>query len=188
MGYILYYSNYCQYSKEVLRKLSQNIDPDLHFICIDSRVVEKGKVYIQMEQGQRIIMPETITKVPSLLLLNDGFKIIDDASQIINYFSPQRQEEIKRATMNNMEPTAFAFNSSSSVVSDNFSFLDQDSHQMEAKGNGGTRQMHNYVSLNDNSSINTPENEEYGSRGAGSSSLTIEQLQEQRNAEIKSIR
>jgi hypothetical protein len=34
------------------------------------------------------------------------------------------------------------------IVSDTYSFLDQGPDDLEAKGNGGMRQMHNYVDLN----------------------------------------
>jgi hypothetical protein len=36
----------------------------------------------------------------------------------------------------------------SNIVSDQYSFLDQGPEDLEAKGNGGLRQMHNYVDLN----------------------------------------
>jgi hypothetical protein len=50
-----------------------------------------------------------------------------------------------------MEPMAFSFGSGGGfgdVVSDSYSFLDQAPEDLEAKGNGGMRQMHNYVDLN----------------------------------------
>lgn len=192
MSYILYYSNYCNYSKNVLNILSKNtsVINEIHFICIDKRIQENGKTYINLENGQRIIMPENIQKVPSLLLINDGFRVIDDSEHIIQYFQPRKQQEIRQATMNNMEPVAFGFEGGSScVVSDNYSFLDQDSKQMEAKnGNGGLRQMHNYVGLNDNSSINTPEDEvDYNNGPKMGENITIDQLKQQRENDFNSM-
>ena len=60
---------------------------------------------------------------------------------------------------------------------------------MEAKGNGGTRQMHNYVSLNDSSSIHTPEDEvNYnGNSSKLPENLTVEQLQQQRDTDFKQL-
>ena len=48
-----------------------------------------------------------------------------------------------------MEPMAFSFGGSGfgDIVSDQYSFLDQAPEDLEAKGNGGMRQMHNYVDL-----------------------------------------
>ena len=184
MSYILYYSNYCQYSKNVIQNVSKNpsANKEVHFICIDKRNVEKGKTFIILENGQKIIMPENIQKVPSLLLINDGFRVIDNAEHIIKFFQPRKQEEIKQATMNNMEPVSFGFEScGSSIVSDNYSFLDQDHKQMEARGNGGMRQMHSYMSLNDNVSIYTPEDEvDYNDGPKTSENITIDQLVQQR--------
>lgn len=185
MSYILYYSNYCNYSKQVLNNVSKNpsVTKEVHFICIDKRIQEKGKTFIILENGQKIIMPENIQKVPSLLLINDGFRVIDNAEHIIQFFQPRKQQEMREATMNNMEPVAFGFEGGGScVVSDNYSFLDQDSKQMEAKnGNGGLRQMHNYVGLNDNSSIYTPEDEvDYNNGPKMGENMTIDQLKQQR--------
>ena len=185
MSYILYYSNYCNYSKQVLNNVSKNpsVTKEVHFICIDKRIQEKGKTFIILENGQKIIMPENIQKVPSLLLINDGFRVINNAEHIIQFFQPRKQQEMREATMNNMEPVAFGFEGGGScVVSDNYSFLDQDSKQMEAKnGNGGLRQMHNYVGLNDNSSIYTPEDEvDYNNGPKMGENMTIDQLKQQR--------
>ena len=193
MSYILYYSNYCQYSKNVLHKISKNSNsiPELHFICIDNRVVENGETYIILENGQKILMPQIIKTVPSLLHLKDGFKVIDNAEHIIEFFKPQQIQQVKEATMNNMEPMAFGFGSGgmSSVVSDSYSFLDQDSKQMEAKnGNGGLRQMHNYVSLSDNASIHTPEDEvDYNNGPKMSENMTIDQLMQQRETDFNQM-
>ena len=185
MSYILYYSNYCSFSKNVLNNVSKNpsVTKEVHFICIDKRIQEKGKTFIILENGQKIIMPENIQKVPSLLLINDGFRVIDNAEHIIQFFQPRKQEDMREATMNNMEPVAFGFEGGGScVVSDNYSFLDQDSKQMEAKnGTGGLRQMHNYVGLNDNSSIYTPEDEvDYNNGPKISENMTIDQLMQKR--------
>lgn len=192
MSYILYYSNYCSFSKNVLNIISKNpsVIKEVHFICIDKRIQEKGKTFIILENGQKIIMPENIQKVPSLLLINDGFRVIDNAEHIVQFFQPRKQQEMREATMNNMEPIAFGFEGGGScVVSDNYSFLDQDSKQMEAKnGTGGLRQMHNYVGLNDNSSIYTPEDEvDYNNGPKMNENMTIDQLKQQRENDFNSM-
>ena len=40
--------------------------------------------------------------------------------------------------------------------SDNYSFLDQNSDELSAKGDGGLRQMHAFATYNGNDSIETP--------------------------------
>jgi hypothetical protein len=78
MSSILYFSNYCEHSKKLLQLLGKsNIQQNIHFISIDKRVKEaNNKVYIILENGQKIIMPENINRVPALLLLNQGYKFI----------------------------------------------------------------------------------------------------------------
>jgi len=192
MSYILYYSNYCKFSKRVINIISKNpfVTQEVHFICIDKRIQEKGKTFIILENGQKIIMPENVQKVPSLLLINDGFRVIENAEHIIKFFQPRKQQEVREATMNNMEPVGFEFEGGGScVVSDSYSFLDQDSKQMEAKnGNGGLRQMHNYAELNNASSIYTPEDEvDYNNGSKLGENVTIDMLKQQRENEFNII-
>jgi hypothetical protein len=67
--------------------------------------------------------------------------------QILQHLKPRQEVEVKQATQNNMEPMAFSLGGGD-IVSDQYSFLDQEPEELEAKGNGGMRQMHNYVDLN----------------------------------------
>lgn len=153
MSCILYYSKYCEVSKKYLQLLSKsNAQKDIHFICIDKRVKESNnKTYIVLENGQKIILPENVTRVPALLLLTKGYQVLY-GEQILEYLKPRQEVEVRQATQNNMEPMAFSFGGGgggfSDVVSDQYSFLDQAPEDLEAKGNGGMRQMHNYVDLN----------------------------------------
>ena len=152
MSCILYYSKYCEVSKKYLQILSKsNIQKDIHFICIDKRVKEdNNKTFIILENGQKIILPENVTRVPALLLLNKGYQVLY-GEQILEFLKPRQEVEVRKATQNNMEPMAFALGGGGSfgdVVSDQYSFLDQAPEDLEAKGNGGLRQMHNYVDLN----------------------------------------
>ena len=149
MSCILYYSKYCEVSKKYLQLLSKsNAQKDIHFICIDKRVKEDNKTYIILENAQKIILPENITRVPALLLLDKGYKVLY-GEQILEHLKPRQEVEVRKATQNNMEPMAFSFGGGfSDIVSDQYSFLDQAPEDLEAKGNGGMRQMHNYVDLN----------------------------------------
>jgi hypothetical protein len=152
MSCILYYSKYCEVSKKYLQILSKsNVQNDIHFICIDKRIKEdNNKTYIILENGQKIILPENVTRVPALLLLTKGYQVLY-GEQILENLKPRQEVEVRQATQNNMEPMAFSLGGGGSfgdIVSDQYSFLDQAPEDLEAKGNGGMRQMHNYVDLN----------------------------------------
>ena len=151
MSCILYYSKYCEVSKKYLQMLSKSSSQkDIHFICIDKRVKEaNNKTYIILDNGQKIILPENVTRVPALLLLNQGYQVLY-GEQILEHLKPRQEVEVRQATRNNMEPMAFSFGGGGfgDIVSDQYSFLDQAPEDLEAKGNGGMRQMHNYVDLN----------------------------------------
>jgi hypothetical protein len=205
MSCILYYSKYCEVSKKYLQLLSKSdIQRDIHFICIDKRVKDSNnKTYIILENGQKIILPENITKVPALLLLNQGYNILY-GEQILQHLKPRQQQEIRQATQNNMEPMAFSLGGGGSfgdVVSDQYSFLDQDPDELKAEGNGGMRQMHNYVDLNTafNGQVsNYGQNEDFNTTIRGTKKMSddaantqmeqrLKQMQEQRDADIRTI-
>ena len=152
MSCILYYSKYCEVSKKYLQILSKSSSQkDIHFICIDKRVKEaNNKTFIILENGQKIILPENVTRVPALLLLTKGYQVLY-GEQILEHLKPRQEAEVRQATQNNMEPMAFSLGGGGGfgdIVSDQYSFLDQAPEDLEAKGNGGMRQMHNYVDLN----------------------------------------
>jgi hypothetical protein len=189
MSSILYYSNFCEHSKKLLQVLSKSqVSKDLHFICIDKR--SKGsdnKIYIVLESGQKIVMPENVTNVPALLLLNQNYMVLyGDA--IYNHLKPKQEVITRQATSNNMEPMAFSLGGGC-VVSDQFSFLDMDSEELNTKGNGGMRQMHNYVPLNYSDAISTPtdEHDYKQGRGEGNQEMTIEKLQQMREQELSNL-
>ena len=190
MSSILYYSNYCEHSKKLLQTLSkENVGKEIHFICIDKRTKDaNNKIFIVLENGQKIIMPENVNRVPALLLLNQGFNVLYGEA-ITQHLKPKQEAQVKKATFNNLEPMAFSFGSGmSNIVSDNYSFLDMDSESMAAKGNGGIRQMHNYVDLNYSDQISTPADEqEYKNSNRLPEGLTVEQLQQQRDQELNKI-
>ena len=190
MSCILYYSNYCEHSKKLLQNLSKsNLTKDIHFICVDKRMKDaNNKIHIILENGQKIIMPENVNRVPALLLLNQGYEVLYGDS-IINYFKPKQQELVKQATLNNMEPMAFSLGGGGyGIVSDQYSFLDMEPEALEAKGNGGIRQMHNYVDLNYNDKIATPSDDtDYKSSNKISQEVTIEKLQQQRDSDLQKV-
>jgi len=191
MSSILYYSNFCEHSKKLLQSITKtNVSKDIHFICIDKRTKDaNNKIYIILENGQKIIMPENVSRVPALLLLNQGYQVLYGEA-IVQHLKPKQEAMVKKATQNNLEPMAFGFGSGGfgNVASDQYSFLDMDSDSLTAKGDGGVRQMHNYVDLNYSDNISTPEDEQdYKSAGKISGDLTVEKLLQQREQDLQKL-
>ena len=190
MSSILYYSNYCEHSKKLLQTVSKaNVGKEIHFICIDKRTKDaNNKIFIVLENGQKIIMPENVNRVPALLLLNQGYNVLYGES-ILEHLKPRQEVAVRQATQNNLEPSAFSFGSGfGSVSSDQYSFLDMDSDSLSAKGNGGTRQMHNYVDLNYSDQISTPgDDHDYKGSNKISGDLTVEQLLQQREQDLQKL-
>lgn len=178
MSSIIYYSNYCEHSKKLLQGLSKSqVCKDIHFICIDNRIRENGKVFIQLQNGQKIVMPENVTKVPALLLINQNYKILY-GEEINNYFKPRQEAITKQVTNNNLEPMAFSlggYGGFSGIVSDQYSFLDMDAESLTAKGDGGIRQMHNYVHLDYSDKISAAVDD--GSNAKNSGRMTASDIE-----------
>jgi hypothetical protein len=190
MSSILYYSNFCEHSKKLLQLLSKtHVSKDIHFLCIDRRVKESdGKIYLLLENGQKIVMPETVTKVPALLLLKENYKVLY-GDLIYEYMKPMQEVAVKQATQNNMEPMAFSLGGGSTIQSDQYSFLDMDADALGTRGNGGLRQMHSYVTLQEsmNTSIATPSDDfDTKQKSKLPEGLTLESLQQMREKEIHS--
>jgi hypothetical protein len=188
MSSIIYYSNFCDHSKKLLQGLSKSqVCKDIHFICIDNRIRENGKVFIQLQNGQKIVMPENVTKVPALLLINQNYKILY-GDEIYNHFKPRQEAITKQATNNNLEPTAFSLagcGGFGGIVSDQYSFLDMDADSLTAKGNGGVRQMHNYVNLEYSDRISAAEDDSSGAKNSGRMTASdIEKYQLERDKGI----
>ena len=198
MSCILYYSNFCEPSKKLLQTVSKTeMAKDIHFICIDKRVKENDKIFIILQNGQKIVMPENVTKVPALMLLNQQYKVVY-GDQIYQHLKPVQDKQVQKATKNNMEPSAFldgfgfssGFGFGSGIISDNFSFLDQNDNELSVKGEGGLRQMHNYVSLESatNLSMHLPQDDhDYKSDKLKDTELNIESLQKKREQELTSF-
>lgn len=193
MSCILYYSNFCQHSKLMLQKLAQSpLKKDIHFVCIDKRAIKNNKTYLILENGQDLILPSNITRVPALLLLSNYSAVFGE--EIYEYFKPKEEVHVREATQNNMEPLAFSMNGLNNygIFSDQFSFFDMDASELAAKGEGGMRQLHNYIPLNDmtQQAIYTPEDGGNQSKIENTklkNEMTVERIQQLRENDLKNV-
>tara|TARA_Y100000590_G_scaffold459730_1_gene617515 strand:- start:313 stop:879 length:567 start_codon:yes stop_codon:yes gene_type:complete len=184
MSSVLYYSKYCDYCKELLYEIGKSkVQKNIHFLSIDKRKRYGKKIYIILDNGKEIFLPPNITKVPSLLLINKEH-IILTGKDVINYLRPQIHQDKTMATSNNMEPLAYSMYEMGTAMSDNYSYLDQSSEELGAKGNGGLRQMHNFVKLHYIEKINTPP-EDYEPDKVGT--IDLNKIQAARDQDISAF-
>ena len=182
---ILYYSNYCNNSKELIKELSStDVAKDIHFLCIDSRVQENGKTYIVLGNGKKMILPPNVVRVPTLLSLEENGRLYS-GMEIKDHLRSKITKQVKKATMEQMEPTSFSFGGGSNgIVSDNYSFLDMEASDLTATGSGGMRQLHSYVTVDDMANITAP-TESYGTKQDSSKSQSLESIRNQRDMDLK---
>ena len=155
MNSVFFYSNYCRHCERLLSQIVKHpLRNDLHYICIDKRRKgEDSKTLVILENGTEMELPSNLKKVPSLLLINRGNKIIegDDILNLLN-------KKINGEETNKDEPDCYSINCGSGfgVQSDNYSFYDMDADELSAKGAGGISQMHNYCAPINEDTIETP--------------------------------
>ena len=155
MKYILFYSNFCKHSKELLIQIGKTqVKHQINFICIDKRKTENGSNYAILENGKKILIPNSISVVPSLILLNHGNKIIS-GPEIINFLNEFILKSISNATQGQMEPACYSI-SEMGGLSDPYSYLEISTDDMLARGAGGMKITHDYSFINTTNNIETP--------------------------------
>jgi hypothetical protein len=189
MDYVIYYSNYCKHSPEVLKTLINITSLKIKFICIDCRYQKEGHWYTVLETGHHVILPNNLSQTPFLLILCDNYKTIMGSEPILQYFKHKKMEQTRVSTNNYLEPMSYSFNGgmNTNVVSDSFSFIEENYKELESVGNGGSRQMYSYMPANANESmykIHTPEEERFD-KNVKKEQPTIEHIQNQRNMDIQ---
>ena len=186
----LYYSNYCKHSQRILQFLVKgNLANKLNFLCIDKREQDltTNQIFIILENGKRVVMPPNIKSVPSLLLVQQGYRVIlgDD---IIQHYQVAANLETKKKQMQMqpVEPIGTSLMQSSggmNIISEQYTMYDLTPDELSAKGNGGRRQLHNYVSANEEiMAIQTPPDTYQPDKI--DKDVTINKLQQERINEI----
>ena len=102
---IIYYSKFCKNSDKIIKILSRSSVKDyIHFIPIDKREINQGKITIFLDNGDTVILPQNIKKVPAMLLLHAGNRILF-GDEILHFFRDDFDKERKTSTNKNGEPT-----------------------------------------------------------------------------------
>ena len=182
MSSIIYYSNFCEPSKKLLQVLAKSrLKEEFHFICIDTRYVKDNKTMIEIN-GQHILLPPVVTKVPSLYLMKTNQVITGD--DIYKQIAPVETVINKTETSGMGEPECF--NPNMLHMSDIYSFLDQDPEELETKGGGGMRQIHSFVGIDQNFNIQTPPDDYEPDKVKGTQ--VFEEYKKEREISISSIK
>uniref|UniRef100_A0AB39JCG8 Thioredoxin-like fold domain-containing protein n=1 Tax=Florenciella sp. virus SA2 TaxID=3240092 RepID=A0AB39JCG8_9VIRU len=182
--HLLFYSEYCNHSKELLSKLKQkDLLNKIVLINIDNRYVKNNLTYLIINNKETMPLPPMITCVPTMCI-TPAYEILQ-GEKILEYFLPIVNNIEDEKTMINIEPNSYSLENETigqyGVSSDNYSYWDTDPDDLSAKGNGGLKQMYNYASIDNNDTeIYTPPDLENSNK----SSLNIDEIQQQRNNEL----
>ena len=78
---VLYYSNYCNHCKELLTLIGKSsIKNNIYFVCIDKRLKKNNIIYVSLENGKEIKLPDIIKTVPSMILFSRGNLLLEGNS------------------------------------------------------------------------------------------------------------
>jgi len=185
---ILYYSNYCKHSQQIIQTLvKSSLTDKISFICIDkrSRDPSNGQTYITLENGGKVIMPPNVHSVPSLLIVKEQYRVLmgDD---IIKHLHPAIKNTMSSKLATIVEPNGYLLSASAggtNIMSEKFTSYDMTPDELSAKGNGQARQLYNYISVQDDMNlINTPPDDYRPDKV--SNDVTLDTLQQTRMDEI----
>lgn len=184
--YLFYYSNHCNHCKSLIEFIGNSkLKTILHFINIDTRFKQGNQILIRLDSNNVVALHPSVKNVPTLIEMNGNETNLTEGSNILSIFKKLQYELNMEATNNNGEPVAFGLNQlGGAIVSDNYSFLDQSSEEMGAKGSGGLRQMHNYVTVNETNTGYIPTPNENYTPDKISNTVTIDSLRKQREMDI----
>jgi hypothetical protein len=187
---ILYYSNYCKHSQNILSQLSRvDLNDKISFICIDKRAHDPktNQIFILLENGKRIIMPPNIHSVPALLLLKENYRVVY-GDEIMQKYKNEILSQHETATKQyGGEPMGFHLGDfttkTSNIVSEQYTYYDMSPEELSAKGKGGMRQLYNYVpATQETFIIQTPPDTYRPDKLANN--VTIDSLQKQRGLDV----
>lgn len=182
---VLYYSNFCKHSQKTVEFfVKNNLTDQLNFICIDKRKVDpaSGQVYLYLENGNKIVLPPNIHSVPALLLVKQNYSVVL-GKEIMDRYSSKIVSQNLSATRGEGEPMGVSLNSTSGIVSEQYTFYDATPQELSAKGTGPRRELHHYVPANGyGSKISTPPDTYRPDKV--SENVTIESLQQTRTNDI----
>jgi 5-keto 4-deoxyuronate isomerase len=186
---ILYYSNHCPPSQKIIHFVSRaGLIDTLNAICIDKRMVDQttGQIFIQLENGKKIMLPPNIQNVPALLVIKDNYRALF-GKDILHYFEPLIKEKTKQAEQNNGEPVGMSITSSSAGVtihSEQYTFYDLSPDDLSAKSTSNKRPMYQYVSAQDHQGYQIPTPPDTYRPDKVDPSVTLETLEKNRNTEV----
>lgn len=184
---ILYYSKYCKHSQKILNFfVKNNLTEKVSFICIDKRKQDPntGQIYIILENGTQILLPPNVHSVPSLLLVKQNYNVIL-GDNIMDKYQTILEKNKNTATQGQGEPMGVSLSSVATglVVSEQFTSYNASPQELSTKGQGGSRQLFNYVKANeDPPSIATPPDTYRPDKV--SQNVTVDSLQQIRNDDI----
>ena len=156
---ILFYSNFCTYSKEVINNISKTpLNEAMLFVCVDD---------------DNIQLPPFITSVPTIYLINDKKIVVDEA---ISEWIKEKLSSAAGPTINDDEIQAY-YGGCGDSFGQNCSFIDNSESKPYISD-------YTFISDDDGSSMAA---DDKNNKNNMQSNSDLEKLQKMRNQEFQPI-
>ena len=183
--HILFYSNFCEFSKEVIRDVTKkDLRSRFVFICIDDNrhklpdIVDRVPTIVS--NSHTVFIEDDIPKFLMMLRQIDHNQVKPQQNQSSNMGQGQPQQGQQGQQEQGISP--YSHLDMSNKISDNFSYIENEN------GNGVNNGFseHTFASLNDDHRINYTE--EATSSGSKLDSGMLEKYMAQRDLEFSNVR
>lgn len=190
---MLYYSNFCPHSVRLLEYITKNnLINSINCICIDkrSRDINNNNMFITLGNGRKLPLPPNVHSVPSLIQVSKNYTLImgdDIIRHLQKNVVPDNKMSVGNDFVQNGEPvgtTLSNFSQTDNIQSGQFTTYDDDD-TIDGRSLK-QRDIFHYASANqENKFINAPEDKYRKNKISGE--LTVEMLQEMRNADVPNM-
>ena len=153
---------------------------------IKEKNMNDNQIYIELDNGSKVILPPNVHSVPALLLIRNNYNVLY-GDEILTHFHGDMKKNSSEIVKVNGEPAGFSmfsFSGGANIMSEKFTNYNMTPDDLSSKSNSKLRDLYNYVSANEKSSfIETPD-EDYKPDKI-SNDVTIDSLQQKRIDEIE---
>jgi hypothetical protein len=145
-----------------------------------------GQVFIQLENGKKVMLPPNVHSVPALLVVKNNYSALF-GGDIFKYFGPAVQDKTEKAHGFNGEPVGVSLTASSAGVtiqSEQYTMYDLSPDDLSAKSQSAKRPMYNYVSATNHQAYQIPTPPDTYRPDKVGQGVTLESLEQKRNQDI----
>ena len=191
---VFYYSNHCRHCPRIIQFITKNgLTDRLNCVCVDrrERSSENGAIYVQLDNGARVVLPPNVNCVPALIQVSNKYALVvgdDILAYLQGRAAPGMHSSVGAPARANGEPLGAspgALSHSGNIVSDSFSAYSESSGGSSLGGPPG-RDTGHYAPVGGAQGIISGPDDAYrsGKMTGDDTAASIAALERQRSADV----